>query len=199
MRTRPGRAGAAGRLRGRARPGCEGVAISAPSYAMGLSTVRTALRSSPLVAVTTLRQLAPDAQVHPVVGRGAARHLIPRSRSDGLTPSARATRMIVERRGSRPARSSRLISVRCRSQAAPRASCDRCWRSRSVRRFRANLSRGSKARTLAMLGQKLYRQKLSYASYPPNGRQENSCRRYGQSQRCRASSSRLKRRTWGCA
>jgi len=52
---------------------------------------------------------------------------IPSNSWAGGIRSARARRTIVPRRGSRPARSSRLISVRCRSHAAPSAS----WESPS--------------------------------------------------------------------
>ena len=64
------------------------------------------------------------------------------SRRAGAMPSARPSRTIVDSRGSRTARSSRLISVGCRSDAFPSASCENPRRRRCARRFAANRSRG---------------------------------------------------------
>lgn len=65
------------------------------------------------------------------------------SSAAGRRSSARASFVIVRSRGSRPARSSRDTSVRCRLQASPRASCDRPAASRAARRFVANCGTGS--------------------------------------------------------
>lgn len=65
------------------------------------------------------------------------------SSAAGRKSRARASFVMVRSRGSRPARSSNDTSVRCRSHASPRASCERPAASRAARRFVANWSTGS--------------------------------------------------------
>jgi hypothetical protein len=81
------------------------------------------------------------------------------------SPRARARTTIVSRRGERLQRSSRLISVRCRSQMSASSSWERLNRSRWLRRFSANCCRtdscGFTRRTLASGRRKVYRQAVA--------------------------------------